>query len=200
MGIKQITILRKIVAFLVVLSVFFLGREFLNKTPAQVESVSQVSAVVEKTIEKILKKEKIVGDWRTVRRVIDGDTIEVESSLGTKQKVRLLGINTPETVDPRRPVQCFGKEASAYTKEVLLGKSVRLETDASQDKIDKYGRLLAYIFLDNGTLFNKKIIEDGYAYEYTYRLPYKYQKEFKEAEALARSEGMGLWAPGVCGY
>jgi len=110
-------------------------------------------------------------------------------------------------VDPRKPVQCFGKEASDKAKELLTGKSVRLEKDASQGEYDKYGRLLAYVYLPDlpdsagkagGTLFNKYMIAEGYGHEYTYNLPYKYQQEFKAAEARARAEKKGLWADGVC--
>ena len=132
-----------------------------------------------------------------VERVVDGDTLAVEMS-GKSVKIRLIGLDTPETVDPRKPVQCFGKEASDKAKELLTGKSVRLEKDASQGEYDKYGRLLAYVYLPDGTLFNKFMIAEGYGHEYTYNLPYKYQLEFKEAEARARAEKKGLWADGAC--
>ena len=132
-----------------------------------------------------------------VERVVDGDTLAVEMN-GKSVKVRLIGLDTPETVDPRKPVQCFGKEASAKAKELLTGKSIRLEKDASQGEYDKYGRLLAYVYLPDGTLFNKYMIAEGYGHEYTYNLPYKYQKEFKAAEVRARTEKKGLWADGAC--
>lgn len=132
-----------------------------------------------------------------VSRVVDGDTIEVTRD-EIKEKVRLIGINTPETVDPRRKVECFGKEASAHAKEILMGQKVRLVSDDSQTKYDKYERLLAYVYREDGLLINKHMIEEGYAYEYTYNVPYKYQKEFKEAQLKAQVEGKGLWAVGVC--
>lgn len=135
----------------------------------------------------------------TVIRIVDGDTIVVLIN-GISEKVRLIGVDTPETVDPRKTVQCFGIEASAFTKLLLLDKVVQLESDASQGDRDKYGRLLRYIFLENGTLVNEKIIADGYGHEYTYRLPYKYQTEFKNAEQIARKSQKGLWGEGVCGY
>ncbi len=141
-----------------------------------------------------------------VSRVVDGDTIAVIVS-GEEEKVRLIGINTPETVDPRRPVQCFGKEASNYMKSLLLdahlggssGSEVRLVSDPTQDSTDKYGRLLRYVYLSDGTNINLKMIQDGYAYEYTYDLPYKYQKEFKKAQADAEINQKGLWATDTCG-
>lgn len=130
-------------------------------------------------------------------RVIDGDTIIVEIN-SRKEKIRLLGINTPESVDPRRPVECFGIEASDKAKEILAGGNVRLETDSTASEKDKYGRLLRYVFLEDGTNFNRMMISEGYAYEYTYDLPYKYQSEFKQAEKEARENKKGLWADGVC--
>lgn len=133
-----------------------------------------------------------------VTRVVDGDTIIVQID-GASEKVRLIGVDTPETVDPRKPVQCFGKEASNFTKTLLLNKQIVLETDPSQGDRDKYGRLLRYVFLNDGTLVNQKIITDGYGHEYTYRIPYKYQTEFKNAERSARESQKGLWGQGVCG-
>ena len=132
-----------------------------------------------------------------VIRVIDGDTIQAKIN-GKVETIRLIGINTPETVDPRRTVECFGREASAKTKKLTLGKMVKIETDPSQDTRDKYGRLLAYIFLEDGTNINKKLIEDGYAYEYTYERPYRYQLEFRQAQKDAEAAERGLWAPGMC--
>lgn len=136
-------------------------------------------------------------DLPIVARVVDGDTIVVLIN-GVSEKIRLIGVNTPETVDPRKPVQCFGKEASAFTKSLLLNKTVRLETDPSQDDRDKYGRLLRYVFLADGILVNKEIIALGYGHEYTYRVPYKYQNDFKNAERTARENKIGLWADSAC--
>ena len=132
-----------------------------------------------------------------VTKVVDGDTFAVDMD-GANVTVRLIGLDTPETVDPRKPVQCFGKEASEKAKEILVGASVRLEFDDSQGTYDKYGRLLAYAHLPDGTLFNKYMIEGGYGHEYTYDLPYKYQADFKAAEVVARGEKKGLWAADSC--
>ena len=95
-------------------------------------------------------------------------------------------------------MECFGKEASDEAKKILAGKTVRLETDASQDFRDKYGRLLAYVILTDGTNFNKFMIANGFGYEYTYKVPYKYQADFREAEKIARKNKSGLWAEGIC--
>lgn len=133
-----------------------------------------------------------------VIKVIDGDTINVEIN-GKVETLRLIGIDTPETVDPRKPVQCFGVEASNKAKEILNGKSVSLEADSTQGEKDKYGRLLRYIFLEDGSNFNKMMISEGYAYEYTYQSnPYKYQAEFKQAQKDAEAGKKGLWADNAC--
>lgn len=137
------------------------------------------------------------GDTYAVLRVVDGDTIAV--SINDKSEtIRLIGIDTPETVDPRKPVQCFGKEASDKTKELLAGQRVVLEKDASQGERDKYGRMLAYVFRADGLFVNEYLVAQGYAHEYTYNLPYKYQVEFKVAQAAAKAQGLGLWAPDAC--
>jgi len=134
-----------------------------------------------------------------VVKVVDGDTIDVMLN-GVKERVRLLGVNTPETVDPRKPVQCFGKEASDFTKTHLNSATVYLESDPTQGDRDKYDRLLRYINLADGTSFNLQLISEGYAFEYTYDLPYKYQSQFKAAQVKTREGGLGLWKAGVCEY
>ena len=132
-----------------------------------------------------------------VIKVIDGDTINVDIN-GKVETLRLIGIDSPETVDPRKPVQCFGKEASAKAKSLLSDKSVRLEADPTQGERDKYQRLLRYVFLEDGTNFNKLMISEGYAHEYTYNIPYKYQSEFKQAQKEAEENKRGLWADNAC--
>ncbi|MEK7480335.1 MAG: thermonuclease family protein [Patescibacteria group bacterium] len=141
-------------------------------------------------------------EWYKVVRVVDGDTLVVEID-GANVTVRLIGLDTPETVDPRKPVQCFGKEASDEAKQGFGVGYVRLETDPSQGTYDKYGRLLAYVYVpasskQEGILINEYMIAKGYGHEYTYNLPYKYQTEFKAAEKEARENKKGLWADGVC--
>jgi len=133
-----------------------------------------------------------------VIRVVDGDTITILIG-GKRETVRLIGINTPETVDPRRPVECFGKEASNKAKELLTGKRVRLEADPTQQDRDRYGRLLRYVYLEDGTFVNEWMIEEGFAYEFTYTAPYQYQEEFKTAQEEAMKKQKGLWREGVCG-
>lgn len=133
-----------------------------------------------------------------VTKVIDGDTIDVKIGAKT-ERIRIVGMDTPETVDPRKPVQCFGKEASSKAKTILAGKKVRLESDPVSGERDKYGRLLRYVYLENGTSFEKLMIGEGYAHEYTYNsIPYKYQADFKKAQKDAQVNKRGLWSPTSC--
>ena len=131
-----------------------------------------------------------------VLAVVDGDTIDIKTATG-KDRVRLIGIDTPETVDPDKPVQCFGPEASNKLKSLISGKQIKLEADSSQDNRDKYNRLLRYVFLD-GKSINLQMVSNGYAREYTYRTAYKYQAEFKQAETDAKAAELGLWADNAC--
>lgn len=126
-----------------------------------------------------------------VTRVIDGDTIEIESG----QKVRYIGIDTPEIVDPKKPVQCFGKEASNKNKELVEGKQVRLEKDVSET--DKFGRLLRYVYVDN-IFVNDYLVRQGFAHVSTFPPDVKYQAQFLQAEKEARKNSRGLWTDGVC--
>lgn len=135
--------------------------------------------------------------YYSVTSVVDGDTVKVNIN-GTIETLRLIGLDTPETVDPRKEVQCFGKEASNKGKELLTGKKVRIETDPSQGDKDKYGRTLAYIYTESGIFYNKYMIEQGYAHEYTYNSAYKYQAEFKQAQKTAEANKVGLWSPTTC--
>lgn len=132
-----------------------------------------------------------------VVKVVDGDTITVNIN-GSNETIRLIGIDTPETVHPSKPVECFGIEASNKAKELLSDKSVFLEADSTQGERGKYGRLLRYVFLEDGTDFNDLMVREGYAYEYTYNLPYKYQEQFKQAEQEAKLKKRGLWSDGAC--
>ena len=176
------------------------GTPSITATPAPAQLADVATSIAEATTTSAFPQ-----NTYPVARVIDGDTISIMRS-GKTVTLRLIGLDTPETVDPRKPVQCFGKAASDKAREILTGKIVRLEFDASQGILDKYGRTLAYVFLADpstslgasGTFFNKYMISEGYAHEYTYNLPYKYQKEFKAAEKRARDEQRGLWADDTC--
>jgi len=134
----------------------------------------------------------------TVVRVVDGDTVHVQLADGTSETLRLIGIDTPEVVDPRKPVQCYGREASAHAHELLDGQAVTLELDPSQGERDKYGRLLAYVWLPDGRNFGETMLAEGYAYEYTYDEPYLYRDQFLAAQQSAMDAGLGLWAAEAC--
>lgn len=136
-------------------------------------------------------------DFYEVIKVSDGDTIQIMVN-DKKQTVRMIGVDTPESVDPRRPVQCFGEKASQKTSDLLLNKKVSLESDTTQGDVDKYKRLLRYVFLEDGTNVNKLLIEQGFGHQYTYNKPYKYREEFIKAETEARENKKGLWADGAC--
>jgi len=129
----------------------------------------------------------VSGQPRIVVRVVDGDTIVLDRD----ERVRLIGVDTPETVHPSRPVEFFGKEASSFTKKMANGKTVWLEYD--QTRQDRYGRTLAYVHLANGVVLNEEIIRQGYGHAYL-RFPFKYRDRYKHLEAEARSARRGLWA------
>lgn len=127
-----------------------------------------------------------------VTRVVDGDTIEVDIK-GKSYTVRYIGIDTPETVHPSRPVECFGKEASRRNRQLVEGKVVALEKDISET--DRYGRLLRYVWVD-GQMVNAILVAEGYAKTYTYPPDVKYAHLFLQLEREAREAQRGLW--GAC--
>jgi len=126
-----------------------------------------------------------------VKKVVDGDTFTLENG----QAIRMIGMDTPETVHPSKPVQCFGREASQKTKELLEGKVVKLEKDISET--DRYNRLLRYVYV--GDLFvNEYLVSEGYAKSSSYPPDIKYQDKFAESEKIAREQNKGLWNKEVC--
>ncbi len=132
---------------------------------------------------------KAGSDQYIVTRVVDGDTLEVK--MGDQlEKVRLIGVDTPETVKPNTPVQPYGKEASDFTKKMLLNKEVTLKFDVG--RTDKYGRLLAYVYLGN-EMFNETLLKEGYARLMTVPPNVKYADRFVAIQKEAREAGKGLW-------
>jgi micrococcal nuclease len=129
-----------------------------------------------------------------VVRVVDGDTIVIDYE-GENEKVRLIGIDAPESTTK---TECFGAEASAELREALKDKVVRIAFDETQSQRDKYGRLLLYVWEAEDEIFiNEKMVADGFAFEYTYDVPYVFQEEFKSAQGKAREAEKGLWGE-VC--
>lgn len=134
----------------------------------------------------------ITPGYYAVTHVVDGDTLDVNMN-GKTERVRLIGVDTPETKKPDTPVQCFGPEASDYTHKTLTGKSVRLEADPQDDDRDRYGRLLRYVYLQDGTLFDESLIQQGYGFAYVL-FPFSKKAEFSKAQDQARAAHVGLWA------
>jgi micrococcal nuclease len=128
----------------------------------------------------------------TVERVVDGDTIEVNPAVNGAQDVRLLGVDTPETVDPNEPVEPYGPEASAFTKQQLEGVRVTLIFD--QEKRDQYGRALAYVQISSQSeTFNETLLKQGYAQLYIVSPNDRYEVTFSQAQDLARQAQRGIW-------
>jgi micrococcal nuclease len=123
-----------------------------------------------------------------VTRVVDGDTIDISSSVSGRSRVRLIGMDTPEVYFGTQP---YGPEASAYAKQHLEGEEVSLELDVQ--KVDPYGRLLAYVYLPDGAMFNETLLEEGYAQVATFPPNMKYVDRFLEAQREARAANRGLW-------
>ncbi|MFZ8910281.1 MAG: thermonuclease family protein [Candidatus Nanopelagicales bacterium] len=128
-----------------------------------------------------------------VVRAVDGDTIRVNRN-GEEIVIRFIGLDTPETVAPDRPVECFGPEASARTTELVEGGQVWLEYDEASGLTDKYDRTLAFVWLDPQTMLNELLIAEGYAEEVTYTDGYAHQRDFQDAERAAQSARVGLWS------
>ncbi len=149
------------------------------------------STIQKESIPEISQKRGQHSETTRVIRVVDGDTIEIEGG----KKVRYIGIDTPETVDPRKPVQCFGREASQRNKELVLGKLVRLEKDVSET--DAYGRLLRYVYVDIGgseVMVNAYLVQEGFAHASSYPPDISHQDAFRLLEREAEKGNKGLWA------
>jgi len=190
--------IRLIASILVTVALFAIQTYASNNTPAAPST--PIAATTTEPEAKLPPAAVPTSTNALVVRDVDGDTIEARID-GEKDdvKIRFLGVNTPESVDPRKAVECFGKEASKHTKEILEGKRVRLDPDPQADEVDKYGRLLRNIVLEDGTDFNASLVRDGYAYAYL-DFPLNKQRKVqlanlqKEAEAAKR----GLWNPTTC--
>jgi micrococcal nuclease len=129
----------------------------------------------------------------TVTRVVDGDTAHVLFR-GRDVTVRFIGVDTPETVAPGRPIECYGPEASQFTTRQLTGRQIRLEFDV--DRIDPFGRTLAYLWMGDGSLFNETLVRRGFATVATYPPDTRYLRRFESAQRAAKATERGLW--GVC--
>ncbi len=181
---------------LIALIIFILAISYLIYIPFKESSSSNIFDRLK--AEKTIRTDDVPENSYPVLKIVDGDTIDVLVENQTV-RVRLLGINSPESVDPRRPVECFGKEASRYLKNILEGSIVRLEKDRDKPDTDEYGRWLRYVYM-NDIFINRDMIANGYAYEYTYHNEqYQFQDEFNDAEKSARESQIGLWNKDTCG-
>lgn len=153
--------------------------------------------VIEEVIEEAIPTYNVSDDsisltqTGVVQKIIDGDTIVVFLE-NNEVTVRVIGIDTPETAVSPEGEQCYGEEATDYATSLLLGKTVTVSTDETQDVYDKYGRLLAYISVDNSD-FGQQLIENGFAKEFTYRFPYQKQVLYRTLESEAKKTSVGIW-------
>ncbi len=161
---------------------------------------SCVSPTITKSLQSVQPQEitdiaKYHGRQFTVTKVVDGDTLDIDIPDGNYNhtRIRLLGIDTPETKDPRTGPMYFGKEASDFSTQKALGKQVTVFIGKEKNTRDKYHRLLAYIQLHDGTFLNEVLLSEGYAYAY---LPFKHSlfNKYKQLESVARGQKKGLWA------
>lgn len=176
------------IASLLVLGGFLLG---LGISLVSFQYSAQIASLPSGFSKTPLPDREITSEKLMVNRIIDGDTIELEN----KKRVRYIGIDTPESVDPRKPVQCFAREAAQRNTQLVLGKSVRLEKDVSE--VDRYGRLLRYVYIQTPDgqeeMVNMILVREGFASAASFPPDIKYQDSFREAQRLARTEKRGLW-------
>ena len=195
---------------LFILSLFFL--RFGSSNSSQIAPVQSPNPAVLGTSTPVSASES--SKLYNVVKVVDGDTIEVEKD-GKDYKVRYVGMDTPETVDPHRPDGCFGHEASDENKKLLEGKQVVLEKDVSET--DKYGRLLRLVYLplddkplnvsssidsseqDSYLFVNDYLVREGFAKVLTYPPDVKFSARFTQAQQEAITNQRGLWSPSTCG-
>lgn len=136
---------------------------------------------------------QISGKFYSIKRVSDGDTVVIQDELDNQYKIRFIGIDAPESrnVGNRKQVQVFGSEAKNHLKKLLFNKKIRLEFDVQ--KIDRYGRTLAYVYLENGVFLNQYLVQKGYARMATFPPNIKYVELFRKSEEKARKNKLGMW-------
>jgi micrococcal nuclease len=183
---KLSSLLFTLIAVLIITVLQKNNPQFLQKTiqeisPTPLQLISQKDTVLGATDSAHTKQ------MVKVIKVIDGDTLEIEGG----QKVRYIGIDTPETKHPTKGVQCFGKQAFEKNKELVEGKEVIMEKDVSET--DRYGRLLRFIYVD-GVFINDYLVRQGYAHAITFPPDVKLADQFKAAEQEARENNRGLWS------
>jgi endonuclease YncB( thermonuclease family) len=181
----------------VLLGVFLFFSFGATLTPSQSAPEPEIAEVVANAPENKEPIEPEVIHYE-VTSITDGDTIKVLINDKT-ETIRLVNVNTPETVDPRRPVECMGKEASEKMTQLVTGKKVSLEIDETQTDRDRYDRLLRFVFMEDGTDVGLEMIKQGFAESSPYgNSPHKYLEEYKTAQSQAQEQQLGLWNSTVC--
>ncbi len=180
---------RDLFTFLTVL-IIFVGAFFLS--PKQLRMVQLALTNLSPTITPSVQTSQQTSNVK-VARVIDGDTVELE----TGETLRYIGIDTPETKHPSKPVQCYGEEAYQANKKLVEGKTVRIEKDVSN--VDKYRRLLRYVYVStqaspSGILVNDHLVRNGFAFASTFPPDVKFSEQFLEAQREAREKNRGMWS------
>lgn len=166
---------RQIISLVITLVITGVGY-YASRHPQQTAQVAGVSTT---------------GSYRVVE-FADGDTISVDMN-GKTERVRMIGVDTPETHDPRKAVECFGQAASAYTKRLIGAGAVRLEADSLSTNRDRYDRLLRYVYTSDNKLVEAELIRNGYAFAYV-SFPFSKLDEFRAYEKEAREANRGLWS------
>jgi micrococcal nuclease len=163
-------------------------RMYISAAIILVVAIAQACGWMDKPKNTVIEKQP---GLYPIARFVDGDTITVDMN-GTKETIRMIGVDTPETHKPNTPVQCYGPEASAYTKNLIGNQPVRLQADPTNQNRDRYGRLLRYVYLPDGRLVQKEIINNGYGFAYTL-FPFTKKDEFIRTEASAQQNAKGIW-------
>ncbi len=154
--------------------------------------VALASPLIAKYLPKTVPPIVAPAGYYRVTEFADGATITVDMN-GQAEKIRFIGVDTPETQDPRKAVQCFGAAAADFTKKTIGQQPVRLEAAPPNTNRDRYNRLLRYVYLQDGSLINAEIIKQGYGFAYT-SFPFTKLEEFKQHQKQAQSQNLGLWA------
>jgi len=165
---------KKLVSVLITLVVLLLGNYFIESP--QIDSITKGSVDP--------------GFYRVIE-VSDGDTIVVDMN-STEERIRMIGVDTPEKNHPSKPVQCFAEAASKFTKNLIGDQAVRLEADPTNSNRDRYDRLLRYVYLPDNRLVNAEIIKSGYGFAYTNFL-FEKKEDFKNYQRDAEQNNLGLW-------
>jgi len=184
---------KKIVPIVSLLLAIFFGYSLTQNDQKLLESII---GTTENTATTAVATNKTDGLFEVVK-IADGDTITILMD-GDNEKIRFIGIDTPEVGNSTKESDCYGDEAKSEMERLLEGHMIKLEFDETQGERDRYDRLLAYVYLDDGLFLNQHMIENGFAKEYTYKYKYKYSDDFRRAEDNAIFKKAGIWNPEIC--